>query len=212
MYPQLYAVCLPVLCLPTWIMSARLYMSAYMYDAWLPVLMMSAYLCDTMSCYLYDVFLHEWCLPTFMIPSYLDDVCYLYDVCSAVCCLLTCIMSAYLYDVFSTVRWLSAHICLLKCVMSAYVYDISSTVWRPPTCVMSVLLCNFCLPLWCVLPYFDVCLPVWWLLPQLLPAPLPIPLPLGTLFSHFNSHTFSFTKWYESEILLFLYFAKGCKM
>ncbi len=104
-----YDVCMPVLYLPSSMLSAQLYDVCLLvcWTVWcLPACMLSVQL--------YDVCLPIWCLPNCMISSYP------YGVCSTVSCMHTCLIFAQLYDVCLPV-W-----CLLYCTVWC-LYDIRLT-------------------------------------------------------------------------------------
>jgi hypothetical protein len=115
---------------------------------WLPVPMVSAYLCDMMSCYQKDVFLPVWWLTNLWILSTCIMSAYLYDVCLAVWWLANCMMpaytncmnSVYLYNVCLPV-W-----CVFSCLMAAYLYDVYQPLVRLPICILSALLHHVRLP------------------------------------------------------------------
>jgi hypothetical protein len=133
-------------------------MSAYMYDAYLPVLCLLAAFCPLyfmMSAYLYGL-----CQSVCIMSSYLYHDCSakwrlsnLYDVCLPVLCL-----ASFTYDIWLSVQndvllpvWclppsiMSGYFnwCLAPCEMSGYLnvsaqlYDVCLLVWNLPTCMMS---------------------------------------------------------------------------
>jgi hypothetical protein len=136
-----YQVCIPVLYLPPFILSAQLYcmMSAYLYNVcsmlWcLPICVLSVnYM---MSAYLFYVCLAVWFLPTHMMFVQLCHVylqAYLFDVCSTIGLLPTCVVCSTVYDV-----------CILLHMISCL------PLWRLPICMTSVYFYYFCLRVWCL--------------------------------------------------------------
>ncbi len=126
MSANLYDVCLPVLCLPTW--------SSF---GWcLPTCMLFADVCSTV-----------WRLLNCMTSAQL------YEICLPVLCLVHWMMSVYLYDFFLPIFFCSIVWCLSTCMMSSYLYDVCWTIWCLPTRIISAQLYDVCLPVWVQLNY-----------------------------------------------------------
>jgi hypothetical protein len=149
-----YDACLPVLCLLACVLSGVYVMSAYLYGFCLLACIMSSNLYYDCSAEWHLSNLYDVCLPVLYLGSCTYNIC----LSLSVWYLTPCIM----YGFFIFDAWLSVQ-CLGTWMMSAYLYYVCLLVWCLSTCMMSAYL--FYLPT-CIMSaqLYKNCLAVWRLL------------------------------------------------